>query len=127
MMAPDPRAAGERCGEVPGEEIGLDIDGVGVRLWRAVSLDRFVDAERLLRGDGGAEPPYGMHLWPGALVVARQVARAAAVGPRARVLELGCGLGLPALVAARRGAHVLASDALFEPLRFAQRSAAASG
>jgi predicted nicotinamide N-methyase len=127
-MAPaDRRGAGDLLGDVPGEEIRLEVEGASVRLWRAVGLDRFVDAERLLRGDGGAEPPYWMHLWPGALAVARQAARAPEVGPGARVLELGCGLGLPALIAARRGARALACDALFDPLHFARRSAAASG
>jgi predicted nicotinamide N-methyase len=126
MIGAASRHPGELDGEVPGEEVRLEIDGIAVRVWCAVGLDRFVDAERLLRGESGPEPPYWMHLWPGALAVARQVARAPEVGPGTRILELGCGLGLPALVAARRGARVVACDALLAPLRFARRSAAAS-
>jgi predicted nicotinamide N-methyase len=67
-----------------------------------------------------------MHLWPGASAVARQVAGAPEIGPRTRVLELGCGLGVPALVAARRGAAVVASDWQRAPLTFVRRSAAAN-
>ena len=111
----------------PGEEVALEIEGCPVRLWRAVGLERFVDTAALLRDETAAEPPYWMHLWPGAVAAARLLARAAEVRPGARVLELGCGLALPALIAARRGAVVVASDLRGEPLRFARRSAAANG
>lgn len=112
---------------VPARVVAVDLDGVTVRLWRATELERFVDAEGLLRADVPPEPPYWMHLWPGALVVARWVAATPRVGPTARVLELGCGLALPAIAAARRGAAVVASDWHAAPLRFAQRSAALNG
>jgi predicted nicotinamide N-methyase len=112
---------------VPGAEVGMAIEGVAVQLWRAVELERFVDAAALLGGAAPPEPPYWMHLWPGAVALARTLARAAEVGPDARVLELGCGLGLPALVAAQRGATVVASDRAFAALAFAQRSARVSG
>jgi len=75
----------------------------------------------LLRGDDPPEPPYWAHLWSGARVLA------SAIPPRAgRVLELGCGLGLPALVAARRGARVLATDRETAPLAFVRASARAN-
>jgi predicted nicotinamide N-methyase len=51
--------------------------------------------------------PYWAELWPAGLAVAR------ALPPRLdgmRVLEIGCGLGVPSLVAARRGADVVATD-----------------
>ena len=52
--------------------------------------------------------PYWAELWPSGLALARHVA--ARDLRRLRVLELGCGLGLPALAAALRGADVLATD-----------------
>jgi predicted nicotinamide N-methyase len=52
--------------------------------------------------------PYWAELWPSGLALARHVAALELRG--SRVLELGCGLGLPALAAARRGAEVLATD-----------------
>jgi len=112
---------------LPAEQVALDLDGHQVRVWRAAELERFVDAEALLRDEAAAEPPYWMHLWPGALAAARLIAGAAEVGPGARLLELGCGLGLPALVAAQRGATVVASDWQRAPLAFVRRSAAANG
>src|SRR5919199_6483413 len=51
--------------------------------------------------------PYWAELWPSALALADILAGAP---PAARMLELGCGLGVPSLVAALRGAEVLATD-----------------
>jgi predicted nicotinamide N-methyase len=52
--------------------------------------------------------PYWAELWPSAVALARVVARRPLTGRR--VLELGCGLGLPALAAAAAGGRVLATD-----------------
>jgi predicted nicotinamide N-methyase len=52
--------------------------------------------------------PYWAELWPSGLALARNVAGRELRG--LKVLELGCGLGLPSLAAARRGAEVLATD-----------------
>jgi predicted nicotinamide N-methyase len=52
--------------------------------------------------------PYWAQLWPSGVALARAVASRALKG--ARVLELGCGLGLPSLAAARAGGRVLATD-----------------
>jgi predicted nicotinamide N-methyase len=52
--------------------------------------------------------PYWAELWPSGLALARHVATLELGGRR--VLELGCGLGLPSLAAALQGAHVLATD-----------------
>jgi predicted nicotinamide N-methyase len=52
--------------------------------------------------------PYWADLWPSAVLLARTLARRSLRG--ARVLELGCGLGLPSLAAALAGGRVLATD-----------------
>jgi len=52
--------------------------------------------------------PYWAELWPSGTALARHVSGRALKG--ARVLELGCGLGLPSLAAARAGGRVLATD-----------------
>jgi predicted nicotinamide N-methyase len=52
--------------------------------------------------------PYWAQLWPSGVALARTVAKRALKG--ARVLELGCGLGLPSIAAARAGGRVLATD-----------------
>lgn len=69
--------------------------------------------------------PYWADLWPSAHVLAAEVARMDLAG-RA-VLELGCGVALPAVVAAQAGAQVLATDWYEPALEFAEANASANG
>ena len=70
--------------------------------------------------------PYWAELWPSALALARAVSTLPLA--RLRVVELGCGLGLPSIAAAMRGADVLATDwspdAIAATERNARRNAA---
>jgi predicted nicotinamide N-methyase len=52
--------------------------------------------------------PYWAELWPSGVALARALEGRALRG--AAVVELGCGLGLPSIVAARQGGRVLATD-----------------
>src|SRR6476661_4367280 len=52
--------------------------------------------------------PYWADLWPSAVLLARTIAGRALRG--ARVLELGCGLGLPSLAVALAGGRATATD-----------------
>jgi predicted nicotinamide N-methyase len=69
--------------------------------------------------------PYWAELWPSAIALAREVARLDLDG--FRVLELGCGLGLPSIVAALGGAHVLATDWSPDAVEVAARNAERNG
>jgi predicted nicotinamide N-methyase len=69
--------------------------------------------------------PYWSVLWRSGLALAREVAEGELAGRR--VVELGCGLGLPSLAAARAGADVLATDAEPEALDLLVRSARENG
>jgi predicted nicotinamide N-methyase len=71
------------------------------------------------------EAPYWAELWPSARALAELVAGRDLAG--CRVLEVGCGLALPALVAAARGADAIASDVDAAPLVYVAESARASG
>jgi predicted nicotinamide N-methyase len=104
------------------ERVVVPIGDQRVALWRVAALERYVDRAALLAAADPPEPPYWAHCWSGAAVLA------AAVPARAgRVVELGCGLGLPGLVAARRGARVTFVDRLATPLAFVRASLAANG
>ena len=70
-------------------------------------------------------PPYWAELWPSSVALARAVTVARPVG--ARVLELGCGLGLPSIAAAAAGAHVLATDRSPDALGFVAYNADRNG
>lgn len=70
--------------------------------------------------------PYWADLWPSGRVLGAHLAEHPPP-PGARVLEVGCGLGLPSLVALRAGADVLATDWYDEALAFTRANAAANG
>ena len=76
-----------------------------------LSLLRPRDAEALLDEEAFEHEeflPYWAELWPSAVAVARAVVELRLAG--LRVVELGCGLALPSIVAALGGADVLATD-----------------
>jgi predicted nicotinamide N-methyase len=71
--------------------------------------------------------PYWAYIWPGAYLLAEAVADAPEIAG-ARVLEIGCGLGMPGLVALQSGAaHVSFSDYDQAPLDYVATSAARNG
>jgi len=69
--------------------------------------------------------PYWAELWPSALALARVIARRPLTGRR--VIELGCGLGLPALAAALAGGRVLATDWSPDSVAMTARNAERNG
>ena len=69
--------------------------------------------------------PYWSVLWRSSIALAREL-DAAALGDM-RVVELGCGLAAPSIVAARGGATVLATDDASDALALAERNAQANG
>jgi predicted nicotinamide N-methyase len=62
--------------------------------------------------------PYGLELWPGAVMLADFVARGELGGGR-EAIEIGCGMGLFAIVATRRGWKMTATDNDENALQFA--------
>ncbi len=92
------------------------------------SLLRPRNAEALLSEEAFDEDefmPYWAELWPSALALARAVGVRALRG--ARVLELGCGLGLPSLAAAAAGGRVLATDWAADSIAITLRNAERNG
>ena len=95
---------------------------------RHLSLLRPPDAEALLSEEAFEREeflPYWAELWPSGLALARLVAERELAG--ARVLELGCGLGLPGLAAALAGADVLATDWAPDAIALLRRNAERNG
>jgi predicted nicotinamide N-methyase len=68
--------------------------------------------------------PYWSVLWRSGVALARELDGVALRG--VRVVELGCGLAVPSIAAARAGAAVLATDADPEALTLATRNARAN-
>jgi len=96
---------------------GRDIVLVRPREWESLLTEEAFEREELL--------PYWAHLWGSAVALAEAVVREQ-VGGR-RVLELGCGLGLPSIAAARAGAHVTATDWSVHAVRAAAANADRNG
>src|SRR4051812_10009182 len=94
----------------------------------AIALLQPSDAAEL-PDDGAAEwaplVPYSSVLWRSGVALARELAGVELEGRR--VVELGCGLGVPSLVAARAGAEVLATDGEPEALEMVERNARENG
>jgi predicted nicotinamide N-methyase len=65
--------------------------------------------------------PYWSVLWRSGVALARELDGAALRGMR--VVELGCGLAVPSIAAARAGATVVATDSSAEALSLARRNA----
>ena len=68
--------------------------------------------------------PYWSVLWRSGVALARELEGVALRG--LRVVELGCGLAVPSIAAARAGAEVLATDGCSEALMLAARNARAN-
>ena len=81
-----------------------------------------------LPDSGGVEwapiAPYWSVLWRSGVALARALDRAELRG--LRLVELGCGLAVPSIAAARAGAFVLATDGCSEALALAERNARAN-
>jgi len=116
---PAPRIAG-----YPAILSSVVLPGGAVALYTVADLETLVDRDALLRGD--AEPPYWAYLWTGARCLAAYLVRWIDARGR-RVLDVGCGLGLPGLAAARGGGTVLFVDAAAPALAFVEASARANG
>lgn len=65
--------------------------------------------------------PYWAVIWPSAIALARYISACNLSGKR--VLELGCGVGLPSVVALDHGAEVTATDHYTIALDFARQNA----
>lgn len=83
-------------------------------LWKQLGEDDFGPEERI---------PYWVELWPSSNALAEWLELNQALLNGAVCLDVGCGLGLSACVAASRGARVVGLDYMQEALHFAALNA----
>jgi predicted nicotinamide N-methyase len=93
---------------------------VELSLLRPVSPDALLDEEAFARDEF---LPYWAELWPAATALAAALPDVAG----RRVVELGCGLGLPSLVAVARGAELTATDWAADAVELLQENAVRNG
>jgi predicted nicotinamide N-methyase len=99
-------------------ESTVGVGHVTYRITHPVSADDLIDEEDFDRDE---RLPYWAELWPSAIALARHLAKHDLAGTRA--IELGCGVGLPTIVALARGATVIATDHYEAALDFTAHNA----
>jgi predicted nicotinamide N-methyase len=97
------------------------VGGVALRLLRPVAPDALISEEAFARDEF---LPYWAELWPAALALASALPEPLGA---VRVVEVGCGLGVPSLVAAARGGVVTATDWAEDAIALLRRNAALNG
>lgn len=119
-------AAWSRLDLLVRDEAGNLLAADPVELFTLKDPEASIDAAALLRERVIADPPYWALVWTGARAIAAWIA-SIELPPSTRVLDLGCGLGLSGLAAARRGVAVTFGDYLEDPLEFVRATLARSG
>jgi predicted nicotinamide N-methyase len=105
---------------VPEDELPPALLDISVR---RVGEDYYLcpaDWEQLRHEEGGAgrPVPYWARPWPSGIALSHELSEHPPT-PGTRVLELGCGLALPSVTAAKAGAEVLATDGASDAVVFA--------
>jgi predicted nicotinamide N-methyase len=107
------------------EDISLTIAHLNVSITAITNLDELFDA---LIEKGSDNPdvqderiPYWAELWASAIGMSEYLVENQLITPEKSVLEIGCGLGLPSIVAGLLGAkNITVSDYFQEALDFAE-------
>lgn len=102
------------------ELVNLSLAGLDMQFSRIENFDALLD-ELIEKGTDHPDYqddkiPYWADLWHSGLALAEYLVREKVVEPNMSVTEIGCGLGLPGLVAAMQGGQVLFTDYLAEAL-----------
>lgn len=126
--ADDARVLRTTIGDLPLAEYRL---GLGGRTWSILHTRAVVshaDEQAFLAEKvDGERAPYGIVLWPAAIALAHDLAERAESLRGAHFLELGAGTGLPGIVAASLGAHVVQTDRQALALDVCRRNARRNG
>lgn len=106
--------------------LDLEVEGLIFRLSLVSNTDELME-QLLAKGEDHEDVvderiPYWADLWPSAIALSRYLLREGLVLPGSNVLEIGCGLALPGIVAGRLGGRVTLSDYLEEALLLARHN-----
>ncbi len=104
----------------------LNVGGMEIALLRIVNADELYNhlvSKGVDHDDVKDERiPYWAELWPSAIGLSMHLVESGIISGRTTVHEMGCGLGLPGIVAGKLGATVLFTDYLSEALDFARQN-----
>src|SRR5687767_11511634 len=104
----------------------LDIGGLHLNILQITNSDELYD-HLIAKGDDHEDVrderiPYWADLWPSAIALGEHLVKSKLITPGSEVHEMGCGLGLPGIIAGVLGARVLFTDYLQEALDFAEKN-----
>ena len=104
----------------------LNIRGVEIRLLKITNIDELY-SDLVAKGSEHEDVkderiPYWADLWPSAIALSEHLIKSNVITSGLSVHDMGCGLGLPGIVAGMLGADVLFSDYLTEALEFAKQN-----
>ena len=102
----------------------VEIENLSVRYMCVTDTDALLD-DLIAKGASHEDVkderiPYWADLWPSALALAQFIVHDEQIGTGIKVLELGCGLAIPGIVAGMKGAAVCLTDYLAEALQVAE-------
>jgi predicted nicotinamide N-methyase len=110
------------------EIINLSIKDKKIDLIQITNIDEIFDELILNHPDDDNvvddSIPYWTDLWPAALGMSEFILENESLFEQKRVIEIGCGLGLPSIVAANIAKDVTMTDYLEDAIVFAKRNAA---
>lgn len=108
------------------EELELNIEGIFIKILQITNVD---DLYNLLIAKGETHEdvqderiPYWAELWPAAIGLSKYLIEFDIIKNKEDVIEMGCGLGLPGIVAGKLGAKVIFTDYLEEALIFTKKN-----
>ncbi|MFM2392139.1 MAG: hypothetical protein RLZZ546_116 [Bacteroidota bacterium] len=86
----------------------------------------------LIKSDNGDEEiedfiPYWTELWPSAIGLSKFIIDYNQLFENKKIIEIGCGLGLPSIVSAAYSTDILATDLLKDAISFAFKNAKLNG
>lgn len=108
------------------EELELNIAGIPIKILQIANVDDLYD-ELIAKGETHEDVqderiPYWAELWPAAIGLSKYLIEYDIINDIKDVIEIGCGLGLPGIVAGKLGANVIMTDYLEEALRFTKQN-----
>ncbi|MEM7674376.1 MAG: methyltransferase domain-containing protein [Myxococcota bacterium] len=98
-----------------------------ITLWTPMGTDALLDTLAEAPPDPDDKMPYWADLWPSSVALAAEIDAGRIPVKNRHVLEIGAGLGLVSLCAARAGGQCIATDWDEDALLYIQASAEASG
>lgn len=108
------------------EELALNIAGIPIKILQITNVDDLYE-ELIAKGETHEDVkderiPYWAELWPAAIGLSQYLIEFDIIKDIKNVIEIGCGLGLPGIIAGKLGANVIFTDYLEEALHFTQQN-----